>query len=163
MKQQFLSGSEAETISIARTFAGSLKRGDIVALVGELGTGKTQFVKGICESFSVRTHVTSPTFVILNRYEGRDGSGKDLLLYHFDLYRVTSQEEIYDLGYEEFLYDEGISIIEWADRLGDLLPLRRQDVHLSFGSRESERHIRIEAVGKKEEGRARSGAWSEKT
>lgn len=163
MKQQFLSGSEAETISIARRFAGSLRRGDIIALVGELGTGKTQFVKGICEAFRIRTHVSSPTFVILNRYEGQDSTGGDLLLYHFDLYRVLSPEEIYDLGYEEFLYADGLSIVEWADRLGNLLPLQRHDVHLSFGRRENDRHIVIETVGMKEEGRALSGARGEKT
>jgi tRNA threonylcarbamoyladenosine biosynthesis protein TsaE len=138
--------SEEETRAAARTFGTSLQRGDVVALYGDLGAGKTQFVKGLCEAFGVRQGVTSPTFVILHRYEGRDQFGREILLYHFDLYRVTGTSELYDVGYEEFLYGDGICCIEWAERMKELLPPKRYDVWLSLGDAEDERRIEIERV-----------------
>jgi len=126
--------------------ASSLQRGDVVALYGELGAGKTQFVKGLCDGFHVRDAVTSPTFVILNRYSGVDGRNKEIFLFHFDLYRVQSAEEIYDLGYEEFLFGNGICVVEWAERLGTLLPSRRYDVKIAFGEGADERRISIDRV-----------------
>jgi len=126
--------------------ASSLQRGDVVALYGELGAGKTQFVKGLCDGFRVRDAVTSPTFVILNRYSGVDGRNKEIFLFHFDLYRVQSAEEIYDLGYEEFLFGNGICVVEWAERLGTLLPSRRYDVKIAFGEGADERRISIDRV-----------------
>jgi len=126
--------------------ASSLQRGDVVALYGELGAGKTQFVKGLCDGFHVRDAVTSPTFVILNRYSGVDGRNKEIFLFHFDLYRVQSAEEIYDLGYEEFLFGNGICVVEWAERLGTLLPSRRYDVKIAFGEGADERRISIDWV-----------------
>jgi tRNA threonylcarbamoyladenosine biosynthesis protein TsaE len=140
-------GSEAETRRLAADMVRELRRGDLVALFGELGTGKTQFVKGVCEGFRVRAHVSSPTFVILNRYEGSDPEGKELLIYHLDLYRIGSIDEIFDLGYEEFLNGNGICLVEWGERLAGLLPGRRFDVRLSYGSAEHDRVIEIEAPG----------------
>jgi tRNA threonylcarbamoyladenosine biosynthesis protein TsaE len=116
-------------------------------LYGDLGTGKTQFVKGVCRAFSAHTPVTSPSFVILNRYEGVDKQGQELLLYHLDLYRVKSFTEIYDLGYEEFFQNNSICFIEWAEILGVLLPRRRYDIRLSFGDEECERRIKIVSLG----------------
>lgn len=139
--------SVEETISSARTFSRNLRRGDVVALYGELGSGKTQFVKGVCKAFNVHTEAASPSFVILNRYEGKDETGQELLLYHIDLYRVKSIVEIYELGYEEYLLGDGICLIEWADMLGTLLPTRRYDIHLSLGSQEYERQIDIVKIG----------------
>jgi len=135
--------SEDETRALARSFAGRLRRGDVVALTGALGAGKTQFVKGVGEAFGVREPITSPTFVILNRYNGRDSVGNELLVYHLDLYRVKSLEEIYDIGFEEFFYGDGIAVVEWAELLGELLPPRRYDVRLSLGNQEHERNIDI--------------------
>ncbi|MGD1044286.1 MAG: tRNA (adenosine(37)-N6)-threonylcarbamoyltransferase complex ATPase subunit type 1 TsaE [Bacteroidota bacterium] len=140
--------SAEETIAFARTFAGRLLRGDVVTLFGDLGSGKTQFVKGVCRAFKTRTPATSPSFVILNRYNGMDERKSELLLYHFDLYRVKSLTEIYDLGYEEFLQSDGICLIEWAEMLGELLPKRRYDVRFSFGADENERCIEIVRVDK---------------
>jgi tRNA threonylcarbamoyladenosine biosynthesis protein TsaE len=136
------------TISLASAFAGNLRRGDVVALYGDLGSGKTQFVKGVCRTFKVRTPATSPSFVILNRYDGVDIRGNELFMYHFDLYRVNSLNELYDLGYEEFLQGNGICLVEWAEMLGDLLPEQRYDVRLSVGADENERRIEINEVGK---------------
>ena len=138
--------SAAETMDVAHAFACSLRRGDVVALYGELGSGKTQFVKGVCRAWKTNTAATSPSFVILNRYSGSDAAKHEMLLYHFDLYRITSLAEIYDLGYEEFLQSDGICLIEWAEMLGELLPLRRYDVLFSFGKEEHERRIEIVGV-----------------
>lgn len=146
MREEHTTSSEEATRALARSFAAQLKRGDVVALQGELGTGKTRFVKGICERFEASRHVSSPSFVILNRYEGRDRSQRPLYLYHLDLYRVKSVEEIYDLGFEEFAYGDNITLIEWSEQLGGLLPARRFEVRLSYGDAEHERRISIELV-----------------
>ncbi|HEX9614183.1 MAG TPA: tRNA (adenosine(37)-N6)-threonylcarbamoyltransferase complex ATPase subunit type 1 TsaE [Bacteroidota bacterium] len=146
MNASYRTTSEEETSRVAGQFAGRLDRGDVVALYGDLGAGKTQFVKGICRTLEVRETVASPSFVILHRYEGRDSEGNELLIHHFDLYRVRSAEEIYDLGYEEFLFGSGICIVEWADRLHHLLPAHRYDIRLGLGSSENERTIQITRV-----------------
>jgi tRNA threonylcarbamoyladenosine biosynthesis protein TsaE len=148
MIEAYTTRSTEETISNASAFADKLQRGDVVALYGDLGSGKTQFVKGVCLAFKSHTPATSPSFVILNRYEGVDKSGNELLIYHFDLYRVKSLTELYDIGYEEFLQGDGICLIEWAEMLRDLLPKRRYDVRLSLGSGENERSIEINKTGK---------------
>jgi tRNA threonylcarbamoyladenosine biosynthesis protein TsaE len=144
MREEHVTFSESETLNLARSFAGRLKRGDVVALLGDLGTGKTVFVRGVCEAFAAQKHVSSPSFVILNRYEGKDAKNQELLIYHLDLYRVKSLDEIYDLGYEEFFYGDGITLIEWAEQLGDLLPLNRYTVHLSYGDSDAQRRVTIE-------------------
>lgn len=140
--------SAEETIAFARAFARRLRRGDIVTLFGDLGSGKTQFVKGVCQVFKTLTPATSPSFVILNRYYGTDEYKSELLLYHFDLYRIKSLAEIYDLGYEEFLQSDGVCLIEWAEMLGQLLPKQRYDVRFSLGADENERRIEIAGVYK---------------
>jgi tRNA threonylcarbamoyladenosine biosynthesis protein TsaE len=145
VREEHWTSSEQETLAVARALAGRLQRGDVVALLGELGTGKTVFVKGICEAFGAHGHVSSPSFIILNRYEGNDRNDRELLIYHLDLYRVKSLDEIYDLGFEEFFYGDGITLVEWAEQLGDLLPLKRYDVHLSYGESDSRRRITIES------------------
>jgi len=147
LKTPQTSRSELETRTLARAFAETLRRGDVVALYGELGSGKTQFVKGVCEAFGVGRHVASPTFIIQNRYDGSAADGTPMILYHFDLYRIERVEEIYDLGYEEFLFGDGICMIEWAERLGPLLPANRYDVSFSFGEEDQTRLITIDAVG----------------
>jgi tRNA threonylcarbamoyladenosine biosynthesis protein TsaE len=140
--------SAEETIAFARSFADRLQRGDVVTLFGDLGSGKTQFVKGVCQAFKTRTPATSPSFVILNRYNGTYKHKSELLLYHFDLYRIKSLAEIYDLGYEEFLQSDGICLIEWAEMLGELLPKQRYDVRFSLSTGENERCIEIVGVHK---------------
>jgi tRNA threonylcarbamoyladenosine biosynthesis protein TsaE len=146
MHEEYLTHSEEETVTLACEFAQRLERGDVIALLGELGAGKTRFVKGVCEAFGANRHVSSPSFVILNRYEGTGRDQQELFVYHLDLYRVKSAEEIYDLGYEEFVYGDGITLIEWAEQLGDLLPPKRYDVRLAYGQKETERTISIESL-----------------
>jgi tRNA threonylcarbamoyladenosine biosynthesis protein TsaE len=146
MTEKRITTSAEETIAYAHTFAGRLRRGDVVALFGDLGSGKTQFVKGVCLAYKTPKPATSPSYVILNRYNGTDERNTEILLYHFDLYRVKSLDEIYDLGYEEFLQGDGICFIEWAEMLGQLLPMQRYDVRFSLGECENERHIEIAGV-----------------
>lgn len=146
MTQRLTSRSEAQTLEIAQSFAASLRRGDVVALSGELGAGKTQFVKGVCRHFGVHELVASPTFILLNRYSGTDEGGRELLIYHLDLYRVKSLDEVYDLGFEEFSSGDGFCLIEWAERMSQLLPAYRYDILLEHGSSESERIISITTI-----------------
>jgi tRNA threonylcarbamoyladenosine biosynthesis protein TsaE len=143
MSETRITLSAEETIDFAFAFAGKLQRGDVVTFFGDLGSGKTQFVKGVCRAFKTDTPATSPSFVILNRYNGMDERKNELLLYHFDLYRVKSLTEIYDLGYEEYLQSDGVCLIEWAEMLGELLPKQRYDVRFSLGKDENERHREI--------------------
>jgi tRNA threonylcarbamoyladenosine biosynthesis protein TsaE len=146
VREEYSTFSEEETLGLARTFAQRLERGDVVALRGELGTGKTRFVKGVAAAFGAVDHVSSPSFVILNRYEGRDRQQRELYLYHLDLYRVKTIDEIYDIGYEEFIYGDGITLIEWAEQLGELLPQKRYDVSLTYGPKDAQRLISIELI-----------------
>ena len=112
-----LSNSEEETMLCAKRFAGQLKAGDIVFLQGDLGTGKTTFVKGLAPAFKVSSKkVNSPTFVLMNYYKGK------LPVYHFDLYRLGSPKEVDTLDFDEYFYGEGISLIEWPERLGGHKP-----------------------------------------
>jgi tRNA threonylcarbamoyladenosine biosynthesis protein TsaE len=110
-----------------------------VAVTGSLGTGKTRFIQGICSGLGVREHVASPTFTIVNEYRT-----PSLEVFHFDLYRVNSAQEIVDLGFEEYCSGEGVCLIEWAEKAGGLLPARRWDVALGFGEDRDEREISIE-------------------
>jgi tRNA threonylcarbamoyladenosine biosynthesis protein TsaE len=112
-----VSNSVEETCRIAKTFAKTVKQGDIVCLEGDLGAGKTHFVKGFVEAFGVnRNAVTSPTFTIINEYDG------SIPIYHFDCYRLESIEEALEIGAEEYLYGVGVCIIEWPERIQSILP-----------------------------------------
>lgn len=120
-KQTFISNNEQETIDLGSTFAKSLKRGDIVALYGDLGTGKTEFIKGICRYLQVQDLVTSPTFTIMNHYFGELDSNP-LDIYHLDLYRIKSLEELANIGFADCIYEENsIKLIEWADKAENIL------------------------------------------
>lgn len=147
MKLSFITRSVDETVAAAESFGRTLRRGDCVALVGTLGTGKTQFVKGICRQWQARDAVASPTFVVMNRYSGTDADGREILLYHCDWYRVRSSEELYDLGIQEFLSGDGISMVEWADAYPDILPERHYRVRLSLGATPEERTIEVSLEG----------------
>jgi len=115
--QKYVAHNENDTIELGQKTAGLLKAGDIVALEGELGTGKTVFVKGVAKGHNIREHVTSPTFNIVHSYEG--GS---ITLHHFDVYRVSDEDELFEIGFEEYLYKGDICIIEWADLIKNMLP-----------------------------------------
>ncbi len=115
-RTEFISNSEAETISFGKRFAEYLKPGDVVALCGELGSGKTYFTKGIASGLGIcEDLVTSPSFTLVNEYEGK------YKLYHIDAYRL-SKEEFLSAGLDEYFYSDGIAVMEWADRWPEILP-----------------------------------------
>ncbi len=115
--EKILSKGPEETRAFGKHLAKALKKGDIICLFGDLGSGKTTLIKGIAEGLNIDPKkVNSPTFVLMNIYQGR------LPLFHFDLYRLEDLHGISSIGYDEFLYGDGISVIEWADRLGEFLP-----------------------------------------
>jgi tRNA threonylcarbamoyladenosine biosynthesis protein TsaE len=134
--------SPEATRSLAERLGQLLQPGDVVALVGELGSGKTLFSQGLARGLGVPKtfYITSPTFAIINEYPGR------VPFYHLDLYRVSGRAELSDLGLEEILYGQGAVAIEWAERLGKDLPAERLEVHLTFLG-EEERDITFTAFG----------------
>lgn len=113
----------------ARAWATALRPNDVVALVGDLGAGKTHFVKGLVAGCGSNAAVTSPTFTILHEY--RDGR---LPVFHFDFYRLVDRAEVERIGFEDCLDDSGVSVIEWADRFPELLPARTHWVRLDVGA-----------------------------
>ena len=139
--RKFISKSPEETIDFGEHLARSFKEGDIVCFFGELGSGKTTFIKGIAKGLKIsQTKVNSPTFVFMNAYQGR------LPLFHFDLYRLNDIEGISSIGTDEFLYGDGISVVEWADRLGSLMPDEYLRVDLNHKTSD-ERVIQLSAKG----------------
>lgn len=141
MTEHYITNSEAETLDVARFIGKSLGAGTVVALTGELGAGKTVFAQGIAESLEVREQITSPTFTLINEYRGR------LPLFHMDLYRLDSTGEIEDIGIVDYLYGDGVCVIEWAEKLGELMPESAVAVSLSPAGK-SRREIRIERSDK---------------
>jgi tRNA threonylcarbamoyladenosine biosynthesis protein TsaE len=112
----FISSSETDTVKIAFDFAKQLKAGDVVAFFGNLGAGKTVFIKGIAKYFNVKEYVTSPTFIIVNEYDG------DIPLYHFDMYRIKDEDALYDIGFFDYINADGICLIEWSENIKAFLP-----------------------------------------
>lgn len=117
MKEYILfSENYGETFKIGETIGKISKSGDVYALIGELGAGKTVLTKGIAKGIGVEEEPTSPTFVIMNAYEGK------FPFYHFDVYRISQADELDILGYQDFFCSDGICVIEWADKIIDELP-----------------------------------------
>ena len=133
-----ISKSTEETIGIGSKLAKSLKAGSVVALVGELGSGKTVLTKGIAKGLGVKNvrYVNSPTFVIIKEYKGK------LPLYHFDLYRLNKSSLLDSENFEEYFYGDGVTVIEWADKIRKLLPPKYVEVRLSVAG-ENKRKIII--------------------
>ena len=113
----FISKSAEETIAAGRTYGRDARKGDVFALTGDLGAGKTQFVKGFVAGLESRADVTSPTFVLVHEY----GGGR-LPVYHFDFYRLENREAVLRLGFDDYVFGDGVTLIEWADRHSDLIP-----------------------------------------
>jgi len=116
---KYVSKCPEETIDLGYWFGKKLKPGSVVALIGALGAGKTIFTKGIAKALGVKDYeyVNSPSFVIMKEY-----GSKRMPLYHFDLYRLNSSRDLDTVGYEEYFYANGVSVVEWADRAMDILP-----------------------------------------
>lgn len=125
---KLLSNSVQDTLYIGKAIAGNIKAGDIICLFGDLGSGKTVLTKGIAQGLKVnKKKVVSPSFVVLREYL----NAKDFSLFHFDFYRLKNPKDILDLGYEEYLFGAGLTVIEWADRLKYLKPKEFLSIHLS--------------------------------
>ncbi|MCB2293208.1 tRNA (adenosine(37)-N6)-threonylcarbamoyltransferase complex ATPase subunit type 1 TsaE [Clostridium algoriphilum] len=105
-----------ETYKIGEQIGSLINSGDIICLIGDLGTGKTHLTKGIAKGLDIIDTITSPTFTIVNEYTGR------LKLYHFDVYRVNDPDEIEAIGFDEYIFSDGVSIIEWANYIEELIP-----------------------------------------
>ncbi len=116
-EQIIFSHSPEETHEIGRLLGAAAKAGEIYTLDGDLGAGKTVFAQGFAEGLGIDDYVNSPTFTIVQEYEG----GR-LPLYHFDVYRIADPEEMDEIGFEEYIYGEGVSVIEWADLIEEILP-----------------------------------------
>ncbi len=135
--QTLLSRSPEETQAIGERLGARLGPGAVIACTGELGAGKTCFLQGLARGLGVTGDVTSPTFVLINQYRGR------LPVYHLDAYRTESLTELAELGIEEMLEGDGVTVVEWADKLLALLPART--IHVSIrGLGDEPREIRIE-------------------
>jgi tRNA threonylcarbamoyladenosine biosynthesis protein TsaE len=151
-KVTIFSPGEDFTVELGRRIGGKLEPGDVLALLGELGAGKTLFAGALARGLGVPDHipVTSPTFTFINEYEGR------LHLYHLDLYRLSDISELETLPWREALFGAGAAVVEWPERLGELLPELRWDIQLTITGDES-REITITAWG--EHNRKRLDAW----
>ena len=132
----FISDSPQRTAEAGAECARRANAGDVFALTGDLGAGKTQFVKGFVAGLSAQAEVTSPTFTLVHEY-----SGGRLPVYHFDFYRLDSSDEVTRLGLDEYLFGDGVCIIEWADRFKELLPHGTRWISLEVQS-DTERAIR---------------------
>ncbi|MBZ9685107.1 tRNA (adenosine(37)-N6)-threonylcarbamoyltransferase complex ATPase subunit type 1 TsaE [Clostridium estertheticum] len=113
---EFVVTTVEETYKIGKRIGELVNSGDIICLIGDLGTGKTHLAKGIAKGLGIEDHVTSPTFTIVNEYTGR------LKLYHFDVYRVNDPDEIEAIGFDEYIFSDAVSIIEWANYIEELIP-----------------------------------------
>jgi len=129
-----------ETKALGYKLGKALKGGDVLCLMGDLGAGKTTLTQSIAEGLGVDDYVTSPTFTLVNEYEGR------YPVYHFDVYRLNDIDEVYDIGFEEYVYSNGVTIIEWANMIEEVLPKDRLEATISKGE-DNEREILIEAKG----------------
>ena len=139
--QRFITNTPEETEALGARLARALEPGAVVAFTGDLGAGKTAFVRGLARGLGVRVRVTSPTFTIVNEYEG----GR-LPLFHFDLYRLGSADELFDIGWEDYLAQGGVCAVEWSERMEELLEPGTIRVDLRRGEDESRRVITVEGV-----------------
>lgn len=133
--------SENETIDFAYNLAKNCKKGDVYCLSGELGTGKTQFSKGFAKGLLINEEVISPTFTIVNEYH----SGK-FPFYHFDVYRISDIYEIYDIGYEEYFFGNGVCLVEWAEIIREVIPKNAFWITISKNLEKGEDYRLIEVI-----------------
>ncbi len=139
--KEILSGSPEETFHCGYDFAETLEPGDQVIFTGPLGSGKTQFIKGICSYFGIKDHVNSPTFIIVNEYEGIK-NGELLNIYHFDLYRINSPKELDEVGLESYFGKDSICLIEWGETASERFPCAKT-ITMDYGVNENERTIKL--------------------
>ena len=139
--QRFITNGPEETEALGARLARALEPGAVVAFTGDLGAGKTAFVRGLARGLGVQDRVTSPTFTVANEYEG----GR-LPLFHFDLYRLGCADELFDIGWEDYLARGGVCAVEWSERMEELLEPGTIRVDLRRGEDEDRRVITVEGV-----------------
>lgn len=113
---KYLSHSEDETQKIGYEVAENIKKGDVISLTGSLGAGKTVFAKGFAKQLGIEEAIVSPTFTLVQEYDGR------MKMYHLDLYRLSGEDEFESMGGEDFLYSDGVTLIEWSEKIESMLP-----------------------------------------
>lgn len=134
VKAEHRTRSAEGTVELGQKIGKTLRKNDVVALIGPLGAGKTTLIQGIAQGLGVKDYVTSPTFIIINEYEGR------IPFFHVDLYRLDRVDDIEDLGIEEYFSRGGACVIEWAEKLGDLRPGSCHEIEIEVVS-ETEREL----------------------
>ena len=139
--QRFITNGPEETEALGARLARALEPGAVVAFTGDLGAGKTAFVRGLARGLGIPDRVTSPTFTIVNEYEG----GR-LPLFHFDLYRLGCADELFDIGWEDYLARGGVCAVEWSERMEDALEPGAVRVDIRRGEHDGQRLITIEGV-----------------
>lgn len=139
--KQIISKSEQETEKLGENFAQYLQGNEIIALFGDIGMGKTAFTRGLSKYFGIKNEVSSPTFSIINEYKGKNK------IYHFDMYRVNSWDDLYSTGFFEYI-GKGIIIIEWSENIENALPENIIKIEIKRGSSENERLFTIKGFDK---------------
>lgn len=137
----YVTNSPEETEALGQRLAERLQAGDVIAYTGDLGAGKTAFTRGLARGLGISERVTSPTFTIVNEYLG----GR-LPLFHFDMYRLGSADELYDIGWEDYLTRGGVCAVEWSEIVADALEEGVIRVDIRQGEEENQRRITIEGV-----------------
>ncbi|MBO4404061.1 MAG: tRNA (adenosine(37)-N6)-threonylcarbamoyltransferase complex ATPase subunit type 1 TsaE [Treponema sp.] len=133
---KFTTSSAQETTALGEKIGSSLKSGDVIAMTGTLAAGKTTLTKGIAKALGIEDNVTSPTFCLISEYQGK------IPLYHMDVYRLEGSEDFIDMGAEELLYGNGVCIIEWSEKIKDILPKKTIYLDIKTNS-DSTREITI--------------------
>lgn len=136
---EFYTNSAEETRAFAAQMAMQIKAGQVLCLNGDLGVGKTVFAQGFCEALGVTEPVNSPTFTLVNEYEGTA-----FPIYHFDLYRIEEPDELYEIGFSDMVSGKAVVLIEWSERAGDLLPRDRIDIFINRTAEDDGRRIVVE-------------------
>jgi len=140
--------SVEETLELGYRLGNQLKKGDIICLNGDLGAGKTAFTSGIAKAMGIQGYITSPTFTIVNEYNAA------VPLYHFDVYRIVDSDEMYEIGFDEYIDGNGIIVIEWADSIKNIIPQNQISVRIKKTTEnEDARDITIDFAGDENMGR----------
>jgi tRNA threonylcarbamoyladenosine biosynthesis protein TsaE len=142
-ERHLCSNSEVQTEALGERLAACLRVGDVLALYGDLGSGKTTLVRGIARGLGSADPVSSPTFVLLHLYEGR------LPLYHFDAWRLAGPQDLAAIGAEDYLEGDGVAVVEWSERAQGLLPAERLEIHLERGADPDQRRLRLVGLGRR--------------
>lgn len=137
---RIVTNSPAETEALGERIASCLSGGEVLALFGPMGMGKTAFTRGIARGLGVRGEVSSPTFALVHEHEGT------VPLYHFDMYRVTSWDDLYSTGFFDYLESDGVLVIEWSENIEGALPENAVKITVSSGETENQRIFEIEGL-----------------